>query len=501
MAEEQRYKRVTEFTHIEAHEFFLKGSSYCSIELPPYITFDKILSKVNNILRNKDLKTFSVNSPRDYDNVNYTLYDNKDGLYAWRPFQIIHPALYVSLVNEITKESSWNYILGKFKEFQSNEKIQCISIPVKSLSEEKDKAEQITRWWQEIEQKSIEYSLDFDYITQTDITDCYGSIYTHTISWALHTKPVAKLKQNRKNALMIGSIIDEHIQDMNNGQTNSLPQGSVLMDLIAEMVLGYSDLMLSAALKEQKIEDYSILRYRDDYRIFTNNPSLGDRILKTLTEVMIEVGLRINPTKTFTSNHVIKDSIKKDKLHWLFRVNEAKSFQKHLLIIHDHSSNFPNSGRLPAALLNFLKRIQPVTTFYDTVIPMISIATDIAYHNPRTYQVITAIISKLINHFENDRKVAIIDRVQRKFSKLPNTGLMNIWLQRISLDLKNEILFNEKLCNIVAGGSIDLWNSQWINQSSSLTKSLESQYVIDKKALQAIKPVIRVDEIKLYVGY
>jgi hypothetical protein len=40
------------------------------------------------------------------------------------------------------------------------------------------------------------------------------------------------------------------------------------MDFIAEMVLGYIDECLSRCLDEKM--DYRIIRYRDDYRIFTN---------------------------------------------------------------------------------------------------------------------------------------------------------------------------------------------------------------------------------------
>jgi hypothetical protein len=38
-----------------------------------------------------------------------------------------------------------------------------------------------------VEQKSIELGLEYDYIFHTDIVDCYGAIYTHSISWAIHT--------------------------------------------------------------------------------------------------------------------------------------------------------------------------------------------------------------------------------------------------------------------------------------------------------------------------
>ena len=148
---------------------------------------------------------------------------------------------------------------------------------------------------------------------------------------------------------------------MRHGQTNGIPQGSVLMDFIAEMVLGYADLQLSEKIQAEKIDDYQIVRYRDDYRIFVNNPEDGDRILKCLTEVMIDLGLKLNATKTKASSAVIRASIKPDKLEWLFRNSSNKTTQtnpqKHLLTIHDHALQFPNSGSLLGALDDFHKKI------------------------------------------------------------------------------------------------------------------------------------------------
>ena len=77
----------------------------------------------------------------------------------------------------------------------------------------------------------------------TDITDCYGSIYTHSIPWALHTKEKAKKEKATKK--LIGNIIDFLLQKMSYDQTNGIPQGSVLMDFIGEIVLGYADLELT----------------------------------------------------------------------------------------------------------------------------------------------------------------------------------------------------------------------------------------------------------------
>ncbi|MEL7601276.1 MAG: RNA-directed DNA polymerase, partial [Proteiniphilum sp.] len=91
-------------------------------------------------------------------------------------------------------------------------------------------------------------SLEYNHLLLLDITDCYGSLYTHSIVWALHTIEEAKKVENRNNPDFIGVVIDKHIQEMSFGQTNGIPQGSVLMDFIAEIVLGFGDYLLTLEL-------------------------------------------------------------------------------------------------------------------------------------------------------------------------------------------------------------------------------------------------------------
>ncbi len=76
---------------------------------------------------------------------------------------------------------------------------------------------------------------------------------------------------------MLGNIVDNSIMNMRNGQTNGIPQGSVLMDFIAEMVLGYADTELTSKIRELEPElNYQVLRYRDDYRIFVTQQQHGE---------------------------------------------------------------------------------------------------------------------------------------------------------------------------------------------------------------------------------
>lgn len=488
---------IIELPTDQAREFLLTSESYCTIDLPPYIDFDDILSAVDRELNSKNLSTLRSGNPREFDNINYIILNNKDGSFAWRPLSLIHPALYVSLVHQITNDDNWNIICARFKDFYNNEKIKCLSLPVESCGEETDKAEQISQWWHEFEQKSIELSIDYEYIIETDITDCYCSIYTHSISWAVHTKTTAK--EQRRNQELIGNIIDNHIMDMCQGQTNGIPQGSVLMDFIAEMVLGYADLELSVKLSANNVKDYRILRYRDDYRIFVNNPQVGKEIVKLITEVMIDLGLKMNSSKTQQSNLVIRASFKDDKLNWMFRKQVDRNIQKHLLIIHDHSMRFPNTGSLAVALDRFYKRIIQIEK-YDQPFPLISIIVDIAYHNPRTYPICTAIVSKMFSFIgDNKAKRTIIDKIMHRFSKIPNTNHMQIWLQRITLPFIDDIEFDESICKIVSGKGSSLWNNEWIS-SNDLKRALSVEQIVDRDVITTIEPIIPISEIELYIS-
>ena len=501
MSNKKKSISILELSRIQARNFLLQPSSYCDIDLPQYIDFKKLLKNIDIFLKKNDFRD-CTGQPDNFENINHVILNNKDGRYAWRPFQLIHPVMYVSLVHEMTTKEAWNTIIERFKEFSKNEQITCVSIPVKSLSKQKNKAEQITNWWHLFEQKSIELALDYEYLLETDITDCYGSIYTHSIPWALHTKKNAKKKENRNNKSLIGNIIDFKLRGMQHGQTNGIPQGAVLMDFIAEMVLGYADLKLTEKIGET-ISDYHILRYRDDYRIFVNNPKDGEMIIKYITEVMIGLGLKLHPNKTKASEDVIESAIKKDKLNWLYRKQIAKSLQKRLFIIHNHAKTFPNSGSLAVALKNFYKKIAKKTKIREDVLPLISIVVDIVFRNPRTYPMCSAILSKLLTFIEDTNyKNEIMGKIKKKFTQIPNTGYLQIWLQRVTLSISSEISYDEPICKIVYGDKGLIWNHDWI-KAKKLLKILDKNNVVDQNQINKLSPVIKMQEVELFkdLGY
>ncbi|WP_296685858.1 RNA-directed DNA polymerase [Flavobacterium sp.] len=501
-------RRILELNNTEARAYFLKTESYFNFDLPQYFVFQNIINQVSAQLTGRRLSDFlgtfttpagQVKStyPSDFENVNYSFLNNKDGKFAWRPFQLIHPALYVSLVHNMTEEANWNLIKARFTQFDANPKIKCYSIPLESEDVQSDKATTVTQWWQTIEQHSIELALKYEYVLHTDITDCYGSIYTHSVSWAIHTKPFAKLLANRNNHTLIGNSIDKHLREMAFGQTNGIPQGSVVMDFIAEIVLGFADLELTNRIPAH-VQDYQIIRYRDDYRIFSNNPQDAELITKILTEILIELGMRLNASKTIVSNNVVRDSIKPDKLYWISQKNGSKSIQEHLLIIHNLSEKHPNSGSLSKALGKFYDRIKGLAELHHVPV-LISILVDIMYKNPRTYPIASAILSKLFSILNDaSKREAILESIMAKFEKIPNTGHIKIWLQRLTIKIDRAKVYEENLCRKVNDQTIQIWDSSWLN--ARFKTLIDNTPIIDEQVIQNIDVVINPFEVQLFIA-
>lgn len=487
-------KSILDMTADESRNFLLKPASYCSIDLPGYIDFAGVLDATVKALGSDQLASMRKKEPRDVVDVSYTLYANKDGRYSWRPFEIIHPALYVSLVNALTKDTHWKTIKDRFQNFAASPRIDCLSVPIESHTKRSDQAEQVTQWWQGIEQRSVVLSLDYQCVFHADISDCYGSIYTHSIPWAVHTREVAK--GNRDDLELVGNVIDRSIQDMRESQTNGIPQGSVLMDFIAEIVLGHADELLSKNLEEKGVSDYQILRYRDDYRVFVNNPEDGELILRILTEVLIDLGLKLNATKTSHALPVIPASLKADKWAWLLHKQRDLNLQKHLLGIHAHGTEYPNAGSLMIAMSGFHKRLMRYRQIQQPL-PLIGIALDIAYHSPRVFPACAAVISRLLQELDTDQeRQVVLEKILNRIRKLPNTGTMEVWLQRISLPIRANLEYKEKLCKLVQYPGDSLWNNDWIS-SKKLLRALKHD-IVDRDALREMSVVVKPNEIDLF---
>lgn len=452
---------------------------------------------LNSCLAQQNIK------PSEYEGVNHHLLTNKDGKYAFRRLQLANPYLYYLLVRTITDPNNWAIIQQHFVN-RSKPTIEVASLPkVKKARSQAQSGVDIPAWWENYEQESIALALQYQYVFMTDITDCYGSIYTHTIPWSLYGKDYAKTHRKENN---LGNDIDHYMCAMNHDQTNGIPQGSVLFDLIAEIVLAYTDFCLYEKLGTKGIhdEDYHILRYRDDYRIFANCKEKLEVIVKTLQEVLIDMNFRINTSKTHLSEDVILDSIKKDKLAYLThppiydgKDSNFSTIQKELLFILQFAKDHPNSGVVARLLSKLLNRIENYGLEKENPRVLISITVEIMMTSPRIFNVGTALISNFLSKIE-EGKETIVKSVYSKLRRMSNTGELEIWLQRITYHLNDvDIVYDEGLTKVIAGQQgIVLWNNDWVKPE--LLQGFPLMSICDAQKRNEQTPIIPAAEVSIF---
>lgn len=496
-------KIVTNMSASSAKKFFMKPESYFNFDLPKYFNFESILKLSDSLLAGNDFSGAICKGkpylPKSMENVDYVIMHNKDGKYAWRPFELIHPLLYVKLVNDICDNSNWKEIKARLKTMHSNSKIKCCSMPCESSKKGKDRRDTIMKWWTDYEQESIATSIEFSLMACTDITNCYPSIYTHAISWAMHGKE--KAKETVNDLSYIGNLIDVDIEQMRYGQTNGIPQGSVLMDFIAEIILGYCDEELTKKLNTLNITNYKILRYRDDYRIFTNSSSDLEKILKSIAEVLARMNFKLNTSKTFTTSDIITKSVKEDKIERFTKseVFEKLSLQKQLFLIDDFSKKYPNSGSLSVLLTNtFNNTVKSMKKKPKEYRQIISIIADIMYNNPRTYPICVAILSRMFKLIKNKTEINnYVDLIINKFKSLPNTTYLEIWLQRITIPLDRNKEYSEgSICEKIYNKNSTIWNSDWVRDN--IKNVFDENLIINESEIENLELEIANEEVDAF---
>ena len=512
---------ILDLDHEQARRLLMQPESYCKVPLPEYYDFTNVLCEAADLVdeyqsmfvHQGDLKRSKNGNPipegyrsdscaikHVYDGVNYRVLENKDGLLSWRPLELINPLIYSSVVYKMTECENWRIVQERFAEFRRNKNVECCSIPTGLFTHAQKRS--ILNWWESFEQRSVALSLEFPYMGKTDISDCYGSIYTHSISWALHGKEVAKnsAASNGSEGLL-GDYIDREIQNMHSRQTIGIPQGSVLSDLIAEMVLGYADLLLLKALESDSVlEDceYKVLRYRDDYRVFATRQEVVHSILLVIMKVLSGLNFKLGAAKTSISEDVVLDSVKEDKIAWLLRGDDQVDVHKRLLALTRFSRDYPQSGTIVRELHKISNDLDSTKSFAGRRDVLIAQVVDLMVHNPRCYPIGARLLSQLLAEEDVSAQRNYLSKIVNRCRMVPNSGLFEIWLQRIARVLDVELEYVEPLSrsveDFVAGrrGNVNPWPWQWVKDP--LRQQAESFSVVDPYKLSLMSPIISSDE-------
>lgn len=506
-------KTILDLSSAKAFRYFMERENYCTQELPVYINFKPVLDFVEKTLEDvTEEEVLDGVKPWQYEGINHKLLIKKDARYTFRPINITNPYMYYLMVRFMTERSTWKKIRDRFKEFKRPQ-IEVSSIPKIKRDEDKShKAASVTSWWENMEQRSLALSLEYKYLFVTDITNCYASIYTHTIAWALLGKEEAGKKRFDKK--LWANRMDTYIRWMQSGQSNGIPLGSAVYDFIAEMVLGYADMQLADKLAEEGITEYKVLRYRDDYKVFCNSKEHIDRIAFVLQEILADLNFQLNAKKTKMTEEVVQETIKPDKIAYttgspLYKRSKgrvttfASTLQQEALYIHQFGKEYPNSGTLVKLLTIFSERLRhskkPMDDQDREV--LIAIFTEVAMGSPKVYKLALHLISFLVDKLETtEDRERVVKAVYQKFKMIPNIGELQIWMQHITYQMPEGIDYTEPLCKIVAGDKgIKLWNNEWVKKE--YRKGFPQSKICTKWLRDSFTPVIDIDEVSLFEVY
>lgn len=544
--------QITELSSNDAFDALMSDDFYCTSELPQYFVFSNVLKYAAESIGDKTLE-MCINGdcmPEQMQGVNLDIITNKDGRYAVRPLTIANPFLYYMLVRDICNDKAWNAIKGCFARYRSKH-ISACAIPmvkVNDIPEPFKGATTIISWWNKVEQRSFELSLKYSYMFMTDITNCFGQINSESIAWALALKDTPH--QTSDNAALAANI-RRYLKAMQQGRNIGIPQGSALFSLIAEIVLGYTDMLLAQEIAKAQADgllpgelEYEILRYVDDYRIFCNDRDALEKISYILQHILERFNFRMNSSKTRTSCELITDSIKPDKTYYIFntpidckqsydstdycednmRRYDFDGFQKHLLFIYEFSRRYPDSGQLIRLLDEFGKRVERQLTtsvetmsqrkplrvlglpgiklepkkrdkrghLWENITAMIAIAVEIAAKNLRTAKTALKVVSLMLSDIQDqNQKNEIIGLIYKKLIRIPNSAFLQVWMQNITHltdDWSRGQVYDMPLCMVVAQQPVTLWNNSWLRPE--ISDSFHQDSIIDRETLANTGQVI-----------
>lgn len=536
-----KVKTIFDLSADEALDFLMQNDRYVTTEMPEYLNFDPVLAFAREHIADTSIdKCLKDINPENMSDANYDIMLNKDGRYAVRVLSLSNPFLYYLLAREICTPEHWAAILDDFKVFGSAPHIQAVGIPVIPADKEDfHKATTILNWWSRFEQMAVKLSLDYRYMFVTDITNCYGTIELQTVEKALSRKGTASEVDVKTDIVRILTMLRQ-------GRNIGLPQGSTLYDIVAEIVLGYADMLLREALERDGItEGYEILRYRDDYKVFANDKDLLERISYTLQHVLEGLNLRLNSAKTRISDSIITDSIKPDKLAYIYNTpiyNNKKQcdfdgIQKQLLFILQFGRQYPNCGQMRMLLSklstwieeyienvakNQKSKAKPKVeakpgeedaedkktqkrpgTIIEDIMAMSAIAAQIAAENLNSAHYALKVISQMLSTISDEQvengeqasKDEIVTKVLNRLGSMQNSDYLKIWLQNLAVkaEYKGDYSFADGkgngLCHLVCGADANLWDNSFL--APEYLEGFKASAVVDASVLHNDTPVMQ----------
>jgi hypothetical protein len=211
-------------------------------------------------------------------------YESMRNISVPRILSIPYPTTYVSQCKFIS--DNWDDVLLHLLEKTESDTFKKSKIHIRKMQNRKELFEMN---YKDFDSKygllETEISIGAKYVVKADISNCFPSIYTHAISWAL--AGIEEAKRNQKDSSKWYNQLDFYTRADN--ETHGILIGPHSSNLISEVILIAID---------NELKEYKYTRCIDDYTCFVSSQQEAETFLIKLANALKKYDLLLNHKKT-----------------------------------------------------------------------------------------------------------------------------------------------------------------------------------------------------------
>lgn len=242
------------------------------------------LTSIDFLLFTKTL-TFPVNEkPKDY-----IRYSSMRNINIPRPMAIPEPFAYSNQAKCLA--DNWDKLKNHFNDKTKDDSFKISRIHLRKLENRQVLFEMNYKNFTKDGDPEQDIVIKSKFIAIADISNCFPSIYSHSISWALVGKNTAKSKSKPADKNEWFNQIDLNTRNLKHGETNGALIGPHSSNLISEIILVTVDNGLTK-------QGFKYIRNIDDYTCYVDTYEEADRFFLSLSEELKKYELALNGKKS-----------------------------------------------------------------------------------------------------------------------------------------------------------------------------------------------------------
>ncbi|WP_297843112.1 antiviral reverse transcriptase Drt4 [Pseudomonas sp.] len=138
---------------------------------------------------------------------------------------------------------------------------------------------------------TLEISFGAGFRAHADVANCFGSIYTHSLEWAIQGYEEAKERlRERGGEKHWSSALDVALRNAKRNETSGLPVGPSSSSIAVEIIL--------AAVDRELAGKFRFVRYIDDYTAYCETHIQAQEFVRALSNALSRYRLTLNLSKT-----------------------------------------------------------------------------------------------------------------------------------------------------------------------------------------------------------